>query len=202
MELDRREREREKDRGRERDRERERDRDRDRRRDREKERDNRERDREREASTHRERDRKSSRRSRSRSPRRSRHSGSRSRSRTPPSRTTKARSSAAEKANEKGRSSDGFSQKSYNDSQRAAIVAEFVDGIAREQQDKVGTPEPDEEELMMKKLGMPVGFSSTKGCFVADANHSGIKFNSKRQPRQYMNRRGGFNRPLPAEISR
>jgi U4/U6.U5 tri-snRNP-associated protein 3 len=31
------------------------------------------------------------------------------------------------------------------------------------------------------------------------ANVSGIKVKSKRSARQYMNRRGGFNRPLPAE---
>ncbi len=30
-------------------------------------------------------------------------------------------------------------------------------------------------------------------------NVSAIKTNSKRQARQYMNRRGGFNRPLPVE---
>ncbi|MCO5567489.1 hypothetical protein L7F22_021182 [Adiantum nelumboides] len=188
MELDRREREKEKERGRERDRdrERERDRDRDRRRERERERD-RERD----------RDRKAGRRSRSRSPRRSRRSLSRSRSRTPPSRGTKSRSEKVDKS----RATDGLSQRNINESQRAAIVSEFVDGIAREQE-KVGSPEPDEEELMMKKFGMPTGFSTTKGCFVPDANHSAIKFNSKRQPRQYMNRRGGFNRPLPAELSR
>ncbi|KAI5069739.1 hypothetical protein GOP47_0016040 [Adiantum capillus-veneris] len=189
MELDRKDREREKERGRERDRDRERERDRDRRRERERERD-RERDRD-----NRDRDRKASRRSRSRSPRRSRRSLSRSRS---PSRGAKSRSEKLDKS----RGSDGLSQKNINESQRAAIVAEFVDGIAREQQEKTGSPEPDEEELMMKKFGIPTGFSSTKGCFVADANHSAIKFNSKRQPRQYMNRRGGFNRPLPAEISR
>ncbi len=31
------------------------------------------------------------------------------------------------------------------------------------------------------------------------ANISGMKLKSTRQARQYMNRRGGFNRPLPAE---
>ena len=30
---------------------------------------------------------------------------------------------------------------------------------------------------------------------------SGIKVSSKRTARQYMNRRGGFNRPLPIEQS-
>ncbi len=33
------------------------------------------------------------------------------------------------------------------------------------------------------------------------ANASGIKTTTVRSARQYMNRRGGFNRPLPAEVT-
>ncbi|CAA6672197.1 unnamed protein product [Spirodela intermedia] len=54
----------------------------------------------------------------------------------------------------------------------------------------------------MKKLGIPLGFDSTKGKPVAGADVSGMQAVTKRQPRQYMNRRGGFNRPLPAERNR
>lgn len=64
-----------------------------------------------------------------------------------------------------------------------------------------GGMDSDEAE-MMKKLGIPLGFDSTKGKPVPDANMSGIRAVTKRQPRQYMNRRGGFNRPLPAERNR
>lgn len=44
------------------------------------------------------------------------------------------------------------------------------------------------------------GFSTTKGKAV-DENHNsaargGVKKNGERHYRQYMNRRGGFNRPL------
>nr|GMC96678.1 ribosomal RNA processing protein 1 homolog [Ipomoea batatas] len=61
----------------------------------------------------------------------------------------------------------------------------------------------DEDELeMMKKLGIPVGFDSTKGKPVAGNDVGAVRKVTKRQPRQYMNRRGGFNRPLPAEINR
>lgn len=61
----------------------------------------------------------------------------------------------------------------------------------------------DEDEIeMMKKLGIPVGFDSTKGKPVPGADVSGVRAVTKRQPRQYMNRRGGFNRPLPAERNR
>ncbi|KAJ7955791.1 U4/U6.U5 small nuclear ribonucleoprotein 27 kDa protein [Quillaja saponaria] len=54
----------------------------------------------------------------------------------------------------------------------------------------------------MKKLGIPVGFYSTKGKPVPGPDLSGVKAVTKRQPREYMNRRGGFNLPLPAERSR
>ncbi|GAA0153093.1 hypothetical protein LIER_37621 [Lithospermum erythrorhizon] len=61
----------------------------------------------------------------------------------------------------------------------------------------------DEEEMaMMKQLGIPVGFDSTKGKAVAGNDVGAVRKVTKRQPRQYMNRRGGFNRPLPAEVNR
>ena len=60
----------------------------------------------------------------------------------------------------------------------------------------------DEEMEMMKKLGIPVGFDSTKGKPVPGSDMSGVRAVTKRLPRQYMNRRGGFNRPLPAERNR
>ena len=67
----------------------------------------------------------------------------------------------------------------------------------------VGDGDVDAEELeMMKMMGIPVGFDSTKGKHVPDADVSGVRAVSKRQPRQYMNRRGGFNRPLPPERNR
>lgn len=91
------------------------------------------------------------------------------------------------------------------------MVSEFVDGIVREQkqhQHKDGGgaeegAEVDADEVeMMKKLGIPVGFDTTKGKQVTGADVSGVRAVTKRQPRQYMNRRGGFNRPLPAETNR
>ncbi|KAK4404584.1 U4/U6.U5 small nuclear ribonucleoprotein [Sesamum angolense] len=61
----------------------------------------------------------------------------------------------------------------------------------------------DEDEMeMMKKFGIPVGFDSTKGKPVAGNDVGAVRKVTKRQPRQYMNRRGGFNRPLPAERNR
>jgi hypothetical protein len=54
---------------------------------------------------------------------------------------------------------------------------------------------------MMQAMGVPFSFDTTQGRHVEDdsANASGIKVKSTRSARQFMNRRGGFNRPLPAE---
>ena len=90
-------------------------------------------------------------------------------------------------------------------------MSDFVDEIAKEQQQKKenndnenenGDAGEEDEMEMMKKLGIPVGFDSTKGKHVPGADVSGVRAVTKRQPRQYMNRRGGFNRPLPAERNR
>lgn len=54
-------------------------------------------------------------------------------------------------------------------------------------------PEP---ELSLEALGLPVGFNSTKGKKVEGNDVGGSQVISKRIYRQYMNRRGGFNRNL------
>ncbi|KAF9180824.1 U4/U6.U5 small nuclear ribonucleoprotein [Haplosporangium sp. Z 11] len=56
----------------------------------------------------------------------------------------------------------------------------------------------DEEARMMALMGFG-GFDSTKGKKVAGADVSGADIKKQRQYRQYMNRRGGFNRPLDAK---
>lgn len=47
-------------------------------------------------------------------------------------------------------------------------------------------------------FGFPTSFASTQGKHVDDprANAHGMRVKSRRKYRQYMNRRGGFNRPL------
>jgi U4/U6.U5 tri-snRNP-associated protein 3 len=62
--------------------------------------------------------------------------------------------------------------------------------------------EEDEEAMMMRMMGFS-GFNTTQGQRVDDefANASAVQKNTKRQARQYMNRKGGFNRPLPAEVT-
>lgn len=64
------------------------------------------------------------------------------------------------------------------------------------------TADMTEQEIqMMLEMGIPFSFDTTQGQEVEDPNAkaSGFKTSSKRSSRQYMNRRGGFNRPLPAE---
>lgn len=58
-----------------------------------------------------------------------------------------------------------------------------------------------EEIAMMAAMGIPFGFDTTSGKEVDDvrSNAGAVKAKQTRQARQYMNRRGGFNRPLPAE---
>ena len=57
----------------------------------------------------------------------------------------------------------------------------------------------DEEQAMMRLMGFG-SFDTTKGEEVSGNKDTGaVKVRSTRQARQYMNRKGGFNRPLPAE---
>ena len=54
---------------------------------------------------------------------------------------------------------------------------------------------------MMMACGIPFGFSTTCNVGVEDeaCHASAIQVKTTRKARQYMNRKGGFNRPLPAE---
>lgn len=58
----------------------------------------------------------------------------------------------------------------------------------------------DEEEQMQRLLGFSGGFATTKGEAVEDNTKSAARGaagkNKARKYRQYMNRKGGFNRPL------
>lgn len=59
--------------------------------------------------------------------------------------------------------------------------------------------DPDQQRAMMEMLGLPVGFDSTSGKKVDGADVSGKKVVKERKFRQYMNRFGGFSRPLDAD---
>ena len=51
---------------------------------------------------------------------------------------------------------------------------------------------------LMAMMGLPMGFDTTQGKDVGDARTKleAVKKKEVRKYRQYMNRRGGFNRPL------
>lgn len=66
----------------------------------------------------------------------------------------------------------------------------------RSTQEMLAELDPNSDEYMMLQMGFPVGFDSTKGKKVEGADVSYAQVAPKRQYRQYMNRRGGFNRPL------
>lgn len=53
----------------------------------------------------------------------------------------------------------------------------------------------DDEQAMMTMMGVS-GFGSTKGKHVTGNQEGGVNIKKERTWRQYMNRRGGFNRPL------
>eukprot|EP00743_Colponemidia_sp_Colp-15_P004320 GILK01004660.1.p2 GENE.GILK01004660.1~~GILK01004660.1.p2 ORF type:complete len:184 (+),score=10.01 GILK01004660.1:23-553(+) len=128
----------------------------------------RDRDRDRERDRYRERDRD---RGRDYPRRRSR---SRSRSRSP---THNAR-----RRDEAGRSSD--KQRSKSPTQEVPASKDLTAPV-----------EADEEALMAKMLGFAT-FDSTKGKDHTETDASYINKKKKRIYRQYMNRRGGFNKPL------
>jgi U4/U6.U5 tri-snRNP-associated protein 3 len=56
------------------------------------------------------------------------------------------------------------------------------------------------EELMRKMLGF-TSFDSTKGKHVSGTDQSAVYIRKERQYRQYMNRKGGFNRALDKSSS-
>ena len=58
--------------------------------------------------------------------------------------------------------------------------------------------ESEAENPMMAAMGIPLAFDSTAGKEVKDprCKVEGVRKKEQRKYRQYMNRRGGFNRPL------
>mmetsp|Transcript_4012 Transcript_4012/g.5372 ORF Transcript_4012/g.5372 Transcript_4012/m.5372 type:complete len:162 (+) Transcript_4012:87-572(+) len=61
---------------------------------------------------------------------------------------------------------------------------------------KMTIPADMDELEAMKAMGFPVGFDSTKGKKVKGNDKGAARIKVQRKYRQYMNRRGGFNRPL------
>ncbi|KAH6779461.1 U4/U6.U5 small nuclear ribonucleoprotein [Perilla frutescens var. hirtella] len=178
-----------------------RDRDRDRDRDRKRNRDDRDLDRD--------RDRDRIRRSRSRTPDRTRSRHTRSRTRSPDERDRHRHRHRHHRS--RSRSPTTPPRKRHKDDVVPKDKDDAVSKDKKQKENAIASNDEgnkdgdlmDEDEMeMMKKFGIPVGFDSTKGRPVAGNDVGAVRKVTKRQPRQYMNRRGGFNRPLPAECNR
>ncbi|KAG8933544.1 hypothetical protein FRC02_011655 [Tulasnella sp. 418] len=64
-----------------------------------------------------------------------------------------------------------------------------------DQEPEEGEDVPDPDEAMMAMMGFG-GFGTTKGHTVQGNQEGAVDVKQQRTWRQYMNRKGGFNRPL------
>jgi U4/U6.U5 tri-snRNP-associated protein 3 len=119
------------------------------------------------------------------------HNGTRARSRTPPSRGTKA-----DRRNLRRNVRPGDGERQTNGVSDAAKAPRGRDEQDTDVQMK-GTDEgvDDVEAAMTKTMGFS-RFRSTQNTKVPGNNIYGVRKEKKTQYRQYMNRPGGFNRPL------
>lgn len=79
-------------------------------------------------------------------------------------------------------------------SKRSEEKKASVDDKAVESMEQDGDEEEEDDETKMMKLMGFGGFDSTKNKKVPGADVSGSKIHKPIKYRQYMNRRGGFNR--------
>lgn len=75
-------------------------------------------------------------------------------------------------------------------------VANSERGREEGEQDSDGNGDGDEDLAAMQAMMGFGGFGTTKGKKVLGNNVGGISRHKKQEYRQYMNRQGGFNRPL------
>eukprot|EP00931_Biecheleriopsis_adriatica_P009672 TRINITY_DN110741_c0_g1_i1.p1 TRINITY_DN110741_c0_g1~~TRINITY_DN110741_c0_g1_i1.p1 ORF type:complete len:162 (+),score=31.27 TRINITY_DN110741_c0_g1_i1:60-488(+) len=107
----------------------------------------------------------------------------RSRSRGRSKERRKDRSPERKPAPKRGKSDSDSDSKSSDDEEE---MKEFL----------LSTDMP-EDQMLSKMMGFSA-FDSSKGKDHGSSDLSDVKRATKRQYRQYMNRRGGFNRPLDA----
>lgn len=68
-------------------------------------------------------------------------------------------------------------------------------GAAQDDDEDMGGADDDDIDAMQAMMGFG-GFGTTKGKQVAGNRAGGVRKEKKTEYRQYMNRQGGFNRPL------
>jgi len=136
-------------------------------------------------------------RSRSRSPRRRRsrsRSRSRERVRERDNRRRRDREDSRDRRRERNRSRDR--DRGAGSSKGAKTPPPPAAPILTEKDFEGKT----EDEIEMMKIMGFSGFSTTKNKKVNDNVHGDVHVLVKRKYRQYMNRKGGFNRPLDAVL--
>lgn len=79
--------------------------------------------------------------------------------------------------------------------EREEETAHSEDGQASEAEDDPMEAEDDDLAAMQAMMGFG-GFGTTKNKKVLGNNAGGVRKEKKTEYRQYMNRNGGFNRPL------
>ncbi|KAG9285823.1 hypothetical protein G9A89_013248 [Geosiphon pyriformis] len=149
---------------------------------------------------HRERDRRERRRSPERSGRthRSRSRSNSRRDRGPPS----PRSGERERRDQRhDRDRERRKSKSQSPSTKEEAVPPSEEAVASNPLPDINLDEDPEQAMMALEQAMTsligiAGFSTTKGTKVSGNEYSAVNIKKQRQYRQYMNRRGGFNRPL------
>lgn len=147
--------------------------------------------RERHRSRSRERDRDHERRMRGRYRSRSRSpSPRRRRSRSPIRRRSRSRSWSPPRRRSR---STSRGRESTKEAPKRAVSKFLMERTPITEKDLEGKTE--EEKEMMKLMGFG-NFETTKGKHVAGNVAYGVHVIHKRKYRQYMNRKGGFNRPL------
>ncbi|XP_022098240.1 U4/U6.U5 small nuclear ribonucleoprotein 27 kDa protein-like isoform X2 [Acanthaster planci] len=131
-------------------------------------------------------------RSRSRSPVRRERRRSRSRSRSP-RRRRRSRSRSPRRRRSRSSSPRGHRNRSPSPGSSKEAITQPSRPVIDESQLEGKT----EEEIEMMKIMGFAGFDTTKGKHVPGSNNASfVSIQPKRKYRQYMNRRGGFNRPL------
>eukprot|EP00092_Neocalanus_flemingeri_P002891 GFUD01003093.1.p1 GENE.GFUD01003093.1~~GFUD01003093.1.p1 ORF type:complete len:142 (-),score=63.68 GFUD01003093.1:197-622(-) len=139
-------------------------------------------------------------RSRSRSPRRRRsrsRSRSRERVRERDNRRRRDREDSRDRRRERNRSRDRSRDRAAGNSKGNESPPPAPAAPILTEKDFEGKTE--EQIEMMKIMGF-AGFDTTKNKKVTDNVHGDVHVLVKRKYRQYMNRKGGFNRPLDAVL--
>ena len=140
-------------------------------------------------------------RSRSRSPRR-RRSRSRSRSRSRErvrerdNRRRRDREDSRDRRRERNRSRDRSRDRGAGSSKGNTTPPPPAAPVLTEKDFEGKT----QDEIEMMKIMGFAGFDTTKNKKVSDNVHGNVHVLVKRKYRQYMNRKGGFNRPLDAAL--